>query len=170
VTDDRDHGLERRVGGRAVTPDGVLGGDADCEAQLDYVLALYLGRDDFCSILIEDVLLDRLSHDKKRNLLGKMLRRHALTEPPYKTLVEDLRKLRDFRNELAHTVGRENDPWQRIRRRAGQNFVSTITEPEVVEQLERAMLCQSALNGLRFYLADRPAVDPPATDPPPLFA
>jgi hypothetical protein len=57
--------VARRIGGRSATPDGVLGADADCEAQLDYVLALYLGRDDFSSIVIEDDLLDRLSHDKK---------------------------------------------------------------------------------------------------------
>jgi hypothetical protein len=98
------------VGGRVRSPEGVLAGDADCEAELNYVLALHFGRDNFSSILIEDVLLDRLSHDKKRDLLGKMLRRHQLTFDPYSRLVAELAELRRVRNELAHTVSREVIP------------------------------------------------------------
>jgi len=123
-----------RIAGRTRSPEGVLAGDADRELELDYVLALYLGRDDFCSILIEDVLLERLSHDKKLDLLRKLLRRHAVGQPPYDQLAAELNQLRRFRNELVHTVAHEGDPWQRIRRPAGQNLLTTVSEDQVVEQ------------------------------------
>lgn len=158
------------IGGRVRSPDGVLAGDADCEAELDYILSLYLGRDDFSSILIEDVLLSRLGHDKKLDVLRKILRRHEITFDPYSRLAGELSALRRFRNELAHTVAHANDPWRRIRRRAGTNELVTVTEEEVVEQLQRAMGCQSALHLLRVLLADRPAVDPPSSATAPLFA
>lgn len=155
-----------RIGGRSRTPEGVLAGDADCEVELDYVLALYLGRDDFSSVLIEDVLLGRLGHDKKLDLLRKVLRRHSINFQPYDRLAADLAELRRFRNVLAHTVSREDDPWQRVRRRAGVNELVVITEDEVIRQLVAAMGCQSAVHLLPAYLREHPAVDPPGSPLP----
>jgi hypothetical protein len=98
--------------------------------------------------------------------LGKILRRHQLTFDPYSQLVAELEKLRRFRNELAHTVSHEGYPWRRVSRRAGQNELVTITEDQVVEQLQRAMGCQSAIHLLPMYLDANPPVDPPESPPP----
>jgi hypothetical protein len=117
------------IGGRTRTPEGVLAADADCELELDYVLATYLGRDEFCSVLVEDVLLGpQLGHDKKLDLLRKILRRHELTFPPLNTLAADLAVLRRFRNELTHTVAYRGNPLQRVKRRRGQNELITVTQ------------------------------------------
>jgi len=137
--------VARLVSGRPVTPDSVLGADADCEALLDFLIAVYLGRDDFCAVIVEDVMLDRLSHDKKLEVLTRLLRRHGVTEAPYATLVADLRKLRAFRNLLAHTVAPVGDPLHRTRRRGGQNVPVEVTVEEVADNLDRAMRCASAL-------------------------
>ena len=108
--------------GRQKTPDAVLAVDAECETVLGWQLAACLGRDDFSSILIEDVLLDRLSHDKKLDLLRRLLARHAISQAPYDRLAADLAALRQFRNELAHTAaGRPGDTFKRVRRRGGQS-------------------------------------------------
>jgi hypothetical protein len=153
---------QRRIGGRLVTPDAVLGADADCEALLDYLIAVYLGRDDFSSILIEDVLLDRLGHDKKRDILHRLLRRHGVDYAPYDTLPAELKKLRDFRNDLAHTVADATNPFHRIRRRGGQNELTTLTEDDIAAQIDRGMRCQSAL-GFLADLKERPTVEQPET-------
>lgn len=148
------------IGGRSRTPEGVLAADADCELELDYMLATYPGRDGFCSVLIEDVLLGpQLGHDKKLDLLRKILRRHQLTFAPLDTLAAELVALRRFRNELTHTVAYQGDPLQRVKRRHGQNELITITPEEIVEHLTRGMRCQSALHFVPLYVEQHPPTD-----------
>jgi hypothetical protein len=161
------------IGGRSQTPEGVLAADADCELELDYVIARYLSRDDFCGVLIEDVLLGpQLGHDKKLDLLRKILKRHQLTFPPLNTLAGELAVLRRFRNELTHTVAYRGDPLQRIKRSGGKNELITITRERIAEHLTRGMHCQSALHFVPLYVEQHPAADtlasadgPPAPDP-----
>jgi hypothetical protein len=148
------------IGGRTRTPEGVLAADADCEIELDYVLATYLGRDEFCSVLVENVLLGpQLGHDKKLDLLRKILRRHELTFLPLNTLAADLAVLRRFRNELTHTVAYRGNPLQRVKRRRGQNELITVTPELIAEHLERGMRCQSALHLVPLHVEQHPPAD-----------
>jgi hypothetical protein len=150
------------IGGRSRTPEGVLAADADCELELDYVIARYLSRDDFCGVLVEDVLLGpQLGHDKKLDLLRKILRRHQLTFLPLATLAGELAVLRRFRNELTHTVAYRGKPLQRVKRRGGQNELITITAEQIAEHLTRGMRCQSALHLLPMYFEQHPPTDQP---------
>ncbi|TDD56840.1 hypothetical protein E1263_25000 [Kribbella antibiotica] len=143
-------------------PEDVIVYAVDCEAALDYAFALYLGRTQDCSILIEEWLLKRFSFGEKLGLLKRIIELEGLIWAPYETLVPELQKLFDFRNAVAHSAPDHGNRFSRKRRRAARNEVFEISADELAEQMHRGMRCQSAVWGLPTYLTSNPRTfDPP---------
>jgi hypothetical protein len=133
-------------------PEDVIVYAVDCEAALDYAFALYLGRNEDCSILIEEWLLKRFSFGEKLGLLKRIIELEHLDWAPYENLVPELQKLFDFRNAVAHSAPDHGDRFRRRRRRGTRNEVFEITADELAEQMHRGMGCHSAVWGLPMYL------------------
>jgi hypothetical protein len=136
----------------------------DCESGLDYALALYLGRSDDCSIIIEERLLRWLRFDEKRRSLDELLKLESIDWAPYNTLGAELKKLFAFRDAVAHSSPDHGDRFRRFRRRRARNEVIEISRETLAEQLDRGMQCQSAVFGLPDYLL-REQRNWPTTDP-----
>jgi len=129
-------------------PEDVLLYGALCEALLDYTLSLVLGVDDFGRHLIEAHFVSRAPRDRKLEALKLVMREYCpdvADASPYDALVAELRTLFDYRDTIAHSQPDHGDRYTRFRRRHGVNERVTVTEEELVAELDRGMKCHSAL-------------------------
>src|SRR3954451_10925056 len=76
----------------------VLSADVLCTSMVNYLLAVYLARDDFAAALIERDFLDWKSSDWRRKTLKRVIEREGVDYNPYDTLPGELKLLSDFRN------------------------------------------------------------------------
>jgi hypothetical protein len=120
-------------------PEDVTYYATDCEALLDYAFSAYLGRNDACSLIIEERLLHRLSIPEKIGLLKDLLERHEMTWAPYDALSQELTKLFGYRNNISHSSPFRGDRFHRVLRRRGTNDMFDTTRDEVVEFVDRGM-------------------------------
>lgn len=135
----------------------ILGTDTYCTAQVDYLIAGYLARDEFGHELLEGYLLARVAADRKRKALSRILKHTGLNDgPPWAQLVPELEQLGAFRDRVAHSQPDHGNVLRRLRRIAGRNDVWEISHEELRAQWNRAIACQSQVVGLAQALAARP--------------
>lgn len=134
----------------------VLSADVLCTSMINYLLAVYLARNDFAASLLERDFLDRrASNEWRQDTLRRVIAREGVDFNPYDALPDELKLLSDFRNRVAHSQADHGNPLRRLRRRRAENEpVWVISEAELAMQQERGMTCQSQLNFLTVRLID----------------
>jgi hypothetical protein len=154
VGNETGDGPRRRTETNRVPEDVLLYG-AQCEAQLDYILSVILGADDFARHLIEAHFVSRASRDRKLEALNAVMRQYCpdvADAAPYDALIAELRQLFTYRDKIAHSRPDHGDRYHRLRRHRGVNERITVTEEELAVELDRGMRCESALTFIPGYV------------------
>jgi hypothetical protein len=118
----------------------LIGISVSLEESVAICLAIYLARDDDRIDLLEADVIGYIPHDKKVNLLEKIMGKEGCTSE-FPDLIATIRAIFRIRNQLAHSYQVKNEPgaeYQRSYHRRGEARRVSLDPEEMMELRRRA--------------------------------